>query len=65
MNGLPDIKPWFKEDIIRTLQSLTFASGNTATPPRNTREQGWQDAMASIAAAIGCKLEDVTGGIKR
>lgn len=58
MSNVADIKPWFREDISRTLMSIYFASIQTF-PPVSTFEQeeayrkGFAAALSSVALAAG------------
>lgn len=71
MPNVSDIKPWFREDLARTLMSIYFAS-KCGTPPRpspNDKEQernlereqayetGFAAALSSVALAVGVNPE--------
>lgn len=59
MSGVNDIKPWFRDDIARTLMSIYFASTSAA----GTREgedlykTGFAAALSSVALAVGVNPE--------
>jgi len=51
-----DIKPWFKEDIMRTLSSIYLASRPTSRPKTEKQadyQAGFADALAALALAVG------------
>lgn len=67
--NINDIKPWFQDDLARTLMSIYFAS-KSGTPPRPSpnievrdleREQaystGFAAALSSVALAVGVNPE--------
>ncbi|MBK7448503.1 MAG: hypothetical protein IPJ47_03390 [Anaerolineales bacterium] len=54
-----DIKPWFRDDIARTLMSIYFASaanGTQRTDDDNYRV-GFAAALSSVALAVGVNPE--------
>lgn len=58
-NNLSDIKPWFREDIGRTLMSIYFASksGQRSAVSDQDYEAGFAAALASVALAVGVNPE--------
>ena len=64
MSNVSDIKPWFREDLARTLMSIYFASTPSGAlrhlpqiEERNLEEEGYRKgfaaALASVAIAVG------------
>jgi len=60
MSNVSDIKPWFREDIARTLMSIYFASAANSTQ-RSTDDEhyrvGFAAALSSVALAVGVNPE--------
>lgn len=58
MSNVSDIKPWFRDDIARTLMSIYFASaaGNQRTSDAEFRA-GFAAALSSVALAVGVNPE--------
>ncbi len=61
-NNVSDIKPWFQEDIARTLMSIYFASKSgrgqaQGLPIQPDYEAGFAAALASVALAVGVNPE--------
>jgi len=61
MNGQPaDIKPYFREDILRHCQSIVFAARISPDPFYwSPRDIGFMDAMESVLKAVGYEVRDV------
>jgi hypothetical protein len=60
MPNVSDIKPWFQEDIARTLMSIYFASVSSSSMKSESDEQfriGFTTALTSVALAVGVKPE--------
>lgn len=62
MSNVSDIKPWFREDIARTLMSIYFASvsGRRAATGSSEEEgyrKGFASALSSVALAVGVNPE--------
>lgn len=64
MNTVVDIKPWFRDDLARTLASIYFASksGGQRSAISGQRsadgyEAGFAAALASVALAVGVNPE--------
>lgn len=57
--NVSDIKPWFQDDIARTLMSIYFASksGRGAAISGQDYEAGFAAALASVALAVGVNPE--------
>jgi hypothetical protein len=56
-NQLPD-KPWFREDLERTLQSI-YAAFRPVPSPTTQRQAGFSDAIAAVALAVGVNPEEL------
>ncbi len=70
-NNVSDIKPWFRDDLARTLMSIYFASKSAAPSgakrhlpqmeEHNLEEAGYRNgfaaALASVALAVGVNPE--------
>lgn len=59
-NNVSDIKPWFREDLARTLMSIYFASATNRLPKSNENEEyrvGFAAALSSVALAVGVNPE--------
>ncbi len=57
-NNVTDIKPWFRDDIARTLMSIYFASAaNGAQRTDNEYRIGFAAALSSVALAVGVNPE--------
>lgn len=62
---MSDIKPWFRDDLTRTLASIYFASKANPTPSPSPSMQdgdgnyqrGFAAALASVALAVGVNPE--------
>ena len=55
-----DIKPWFRDDIARTLMSIYFASAVNGAKRTNEDENyrvGFAAALSSVALAVGVNPE--------
>ena len=55
-----DIKPWFRDDIARTLMSIYFASAASGAKRTNEDENyrvGFAAALSSVALAVGVNPE--------
>ncbi len=50
-NRYPE-KPWFREDLERTLQSI-YAAFKPVPSPTTQRQAGFADAIAAVALAVG------------
>ena len=50
-NQYPE-KPWFREDLERTLQSI-YAAFRPVPSPTTQRQAGFADAIAAVALAVG------------
>ncbi len=50
-NQYPE-KPWFREDLERTLQSI-YAAFKPVPSPTTQRQAGFADAIAAVALAVG------------
>lgn len=50
-NPYPE-KPWFREDLERTLQSI-YAAFKPVPSPTTQRQAGFADAIAAVALAVG------------
>lgn len=48
-NNVSDIKPWFRDDIARTLASIYFAN----TSGQADYRKGFAAALSSVALAVG------------
>ena len=60
MGNVSDIKPWFREDLARTLMSVYFASKAKDSCQRSAGsdyEAGFAAALASVALAVGVNPE--------
>lgn len=60
MPNVSDIKPWFREDIARTLMSIYFASVASGSAKSESDEQfrvGFATALSSVALAVGVNPE--------
>lgn len=55
-NNVSDIKPWFREDIARTLMSIYFAS-KSGSKSREDYRIGFSAALSSVALAVGVNPE--------
>lgn len=57
--NVSDIKPWFQDDIARTLMSIYFASksGQRSAISDQDYEAGFAAALASVALAVGVNPE--------
>ena len=56
MTNVSDIKPWFRDDIARTLASIYFASVQGQSNNTEYRA-GFASALASVALAVGVNPE--------
>lgn len=59
-NNISDIKPWFREDLARTLMSIYFASasnGAQRTGDTDHYRVGFAAALSSVALAVGVNPE--------
>lgn len=57
-NNVSDIKPWFREDIARTLMSIYFANqGGRRQVVGGEYETGFAAALSSVALAVGVNPE--------
>lgn len=57
-NNVSDIKPWFRDDIARTLMSIYFASqGSRHQTGSGEYETGFAAALSSVALAVGVNPE--------
>lgn len=56
MSNVADVKPWFREDLARTLMSIYFASvqGNGQSAQYRA---GFAAALSSVALAVGVNPE--------
>ena len=50
-NQYPE-KPWFREDLERTLQSI-YAAFKPVPSPTTQRQAGFADAISAVALAVG------------
>ena len=60
MSNVSDIKPWFREDIARTLMSIYFASAANNSQRTTESEHyrvGFAAALSSVALAVGVNPE--------
>lgn len=60
MPNVSDIKPWFREDIARTLMSIYFASaasGSYRSEDNDHYRVGFATALSSVALAVGVNPE--------
>ncbi|HND47167.1 MAG TPA: hypothetical protein PKI33_03330 [Anaerolineales bacterium] len=60
MSNVSDIKPWFREDIARTLMSIYFASAannSQRTAENENYRVGFAAALSSVALAVGVNPE--------
>ncbi|HNH26696.1 MAG: hypothetical protein U0V18_04825 [Anaerolineales bacterium] len=60
MSNVSDIKPWFREDIARTLMSIYFASAannSQRTTENENYRVGFAAALSSVALAVGVNPE--------
>lgn len=60
MPNVSDIKPWFREDIARTLMSIYFASISSSSFKSEEDEKfriGFATALSSVALAVGVNPE--------
>lgn len=60
MRNVSDIKPWFQEDIARTLMSIYFASISSSSIQSEEDEKfrvGFATALSSVALAVGVRPE--------
>ena len=60
MPNVSDIKPWFREDIARTLMSIYFASASNSAQRTTDNEHyrvGFAAALSSVALAVGVNPE--------
>ena len=60
MSNVSDIKPWFREDIARTLMSIYFASAANSAAHTSDNEHyrvGFAAALSSVALAVGVNPE--------
>ena len=60
MSNVSDIKPWFRDDIARTLMSIYFASASNGTQRTKENENyrvGFAAALSSVALAVGVNPE--------
>ena len=55
MSNVADVKPWFREDLARTLASIYFASQGGVTTVE--RRIGFAAALSSVALAVGVNPE--------
>lgn len=56
-NQYPE-KPWFREDLERTLQSI-YAAFKPVPSPTTQRQAGFADAIAAVALAVGVNPEEL------
>lgn len=66
-NDVSDIKPWFREDLARTLMSIYFASKASPTPNpspigraqigEGSYQVGFAAALSAVALAVGVNPE--------
>lgn len=59
-NNVSDIKPWFREDLARTLMSIYFASASNGTQRTSDTDHyrvGFAAALSSVALAVGVNPE--------
>lgn len=55
-----DIKPWFRDDLARTLMSIYFASASNGTQRTGDADHyrvGFAAALSSVALAVGVNPE--------
>ncbi len=60
MSDMNDIKPWFRDDIARTLMSIYFASASNGAQRSSESEHyrvGFAAALSSVALAVGVNPE--------
>lgn len=61
MSNVSDIKPWFREDLARTLMSIYFSStqASSALPSGEDEvyRKGFAAALSSVALAVGVNPE--------
>lgn len=60
MSNINDIKPWFRDDLARTLMSIYFASASNGTQRTSDNENyrvGFAAALSSVALAVGVNPE--------
>ena len=60
MSTVSDIKPWFREDIARTMMSIYFASLSSGLRDAGQHENyrtGFATALSSVALAVGVNPE--------
>lgn len=61
INDMNNIKPWFRDDIARTLMSVYFAScanqDQSAAGGSNEYRKGFAAALASVSLAVGVNPE--------
>jgi hypothetical protein len=60
MSNVSDIKPWFREDIARTIMSIYFASVSSNSYRTEDSEHyrvGFATALSSVALAVGVNPE--------
>lgn len=60
MNNINDIKPWFRDDLARTLMSIYFASASSGAQRTGDNElyrAGFAAALSSVALAVGVNPE--------
>ncbi len=55
-NNASDIKPWFRDDIARTLMSIYFAS-KSGNKNREDYQIGFSAALSCVALAVGVNPE--------
>lgn len=59
-NNVSDIKPWFRDDLARTLMSIYFASASNGAPRTDENDHyrvGFAAALSSVALAVGVNPE--------
>jgi len=58
MSNVSDIKPWFREDIARTLASIYFANkSGQKFAMQSDYATGFASALSSVALAVGINPE--------
>lgn len=55
-SNVSDIKPWFREDLARTLMSIYFA-GKANQRREENYQAGFAAALSSVALAVGVNPE--------
>ncbi len=60
MSNVNNVKPWFREDLARTLMSIYFASVSSSSYKADNSEHyrvGFAAALSSVALAVGVNPE--------